>query len=95
MDPELAYSSPHTPGEAIHFSNTQSPFVSQQLKIRMMIERYRTIGHQFAKVDPLHMEKKAFVGSIDQEVLGIKAFDFTPEELAYHYSLKSGRAADA
>ena len=79
MDPELAYSSPHSPGEAIQFSSTQSPFVSQQLKIRMMIERYRSIGHQFAKVDPLGMDKKDFIGSIDQEVLGIKAFDFTPE----------------
>lgn len=60
-----------------------------------MIERYRTIGHQFAKFDPLQIQKPGFVGSVDPSYLGIKAFDFTQEELNYRYKLKSGRAQDA
>ncbi len=30
-----------------------SPEVMKQLGVRMMIDRYRAVGHQFAKTDPL------------------------------------------
>jgi 2-oxoglutarate dehydrogenase complex dehydrogenase (E1) component-like enzyme len=56
----------------------QSPFISQQLKLRMLIERYRSIGHQFAKIDPLNLPEQNFVGSVDQSVLNLSAFEFTP-----------------
>lgn len=78
-DPEMAYMSAPSPGEAIKFMPNQSPYVSQQLKLRMLIERYRSIGHQFAKVDPLGLPRNNFVGSVDESVLDLSAFEFTPE----------------
>lgn len=36
-DPEMAYMSAPAPGEAIKFMSNQSPFISQQLKLRMLI----------------------------------------------------------
>lgn len=32
---------------------TGSPEVHKQLGVRMMIDRYRAVAHQFAKTDPL------------------------------------------
>lgn len=46
-------------------------------------------------MDPLNLDRGDFIGKVGRDVVGIKAFDFTPEELAYQYSLKSGRAPDA
>lgn len=60
-----------------------------------MIERYRAIGHQFAKVDPLGFERRNFIGAIDPSVLSIDSFDFTPAEKNLKYDLKSSRAPDA
>lgn len=91
----MAYSSPPAPGAAFSVFPNQSPFVSQQLKLRMMIERYRNISHQFAKIDPLNLPENDFVGSVDSSVLSLDAFEFTHQELSYKYSLKSSRAPDA
>lgn len=72
-----------------------SPFVSQQLKLRMMIEKYRSIGHQFASIDPLNQPKSHFVGSIDPKEISMESFEFTQSELDLKYDLKSSRKADA
>lgn len=41
------------------------------------------------------MPQNDFVGSVDSSVLQLDAFEFTPQELNYKYSLKSSRAPDA
>lgn len=94
MDPDEAFQKPPEPGTSIDTS-TQSPFVTQQIKLRMMIERYRNIGHQFANVDPLGFSRQNFVGAIDSKVLNFDSFDFNEAEMIQKYKLKSGRAADA
>lgn len=73
-DPETAYVGAPAPGEAIKFMSNQSPLISQQLKLRMLIDRYRSIGHQHAKIDPLNLPKNNFVGSVDSSVLDLSAF---------------------
>lgn len=73
-DPETAYVGAPAPGEAIKFMSNQSPLISQQLKLRMLIDRYRSIGHQHAKIDPLNLPKNNFVGSVDNSVLDLSAF---------------------
>lgn len=36
-DPEAAFTTPPSPGQSIQFMPNQSPFISQQLKLRMLI----------------------------------------------------------
>jgi 2-oxoglutarate dehydrogenase complex dehydrogenase (E1) component-like enzyme len=59
--------------------SNQSPLISQQLKLKNVdLDRYRSIGHQHAKIDPLNLPKNNFVGSVDSSVLDLSAFEFTP-----------------
>ena len=38
--------------------------------MRMMIDRYRSLGHQFAKVDPLQLDSsKNLPGRLDKKIL--------------------------
>jgi 2-oxoglutarate dehydrogenase complex dehydrogenase (E1) component-like enzyme len=43
----------------------------------MMIDRYRAVGHQFAKLDPLdmHNERKLH-GRLDPSILNLSEFGF-------------------
>jgi 2-oxoglutarate dehydrogenase complex dehydrogenase (E1) component-like enzyme len=36
-----------------------------------MIERYRSIGHQFAAVDPLKIKRTEFVGAVSHNELDL------------------------
>ena len=80
-DPENAFTKPPKDGEKLHISSSDSPYINQQLKVRMMIERYRAVGHQFAKVDPLNIPRNHFVGAVDPKHIEPKAFGFTSSEL--------------
>lgn len=51
-DPETAFNCPPKAGEKLQIQ-VGSPEVVKQLGVRMMIDRYRAVGHQFAKTDPL------------------------------------------
>ena len=31
--------------------------ISRQIKMRMMIDNFRTVGHHFAKIDPLSLNQ--------------------------------------
>jgi 2-oxoglutarate dehydrogenase complex dehydrogenase (E1) component-like enzyme len=45
----------------------------KQLGVRMMIDRYRAVGHQFAKTDPLNMSwHDKFPGALDSSSLNIE-----------------------
>lgn len=76
----------------MEISQAGSPYVTQQLKLRMLIERYRSIGHQFAKVDPLNLPRGNFIGAVDPSKLSLEAFEFTDAEKQLKYQLKSSRA---
>jgi len=51
-DPHDAFQHPSTVQTTGILSGT-SKEISNQLKMRLMIDTYRSIGHQFAKIDPL------------------------------------------
>ena len=79
----------------MEFSQAGSPYVTQQLKLRMLIERYRSIGHQFAKVDPLNLPNQNLIGAVDPSKISLDAFEFTEAQKKLKYNLKSSRAPDA
>ena len=55
--------------------SSDSSYINHQLKIRMMIERYRTSAHQFSKTDPLELGRNNnFIGAIDSKVLEPQSF---------------------
>lgn len=51
-DPETAFNCPPKAGEKLQIQ-VGNPELIKQLGVRMMIDRYRAVGHQFAKTDPL------------------------------------------
>jgi 2-oxoglutarate dehydrogenase complex dehydrogenase (E1) component-like enzyme len=56
--------------------------ITKQLKMRLMIETYRSIGHQFAKIDPLDLpQNKNLFGRLPDDVLKASAFGFEENEM--------------
>lgn len=55
----------------------------------MMIDRYRAVGHQFAKTDPLDMGwHHKLPGALDIASLNIEEFGFTKHNLQDEIVLK-------
>lgn len=47
-----------------------------------MIDRYRAVGHQFAKTDPLEMNwRERYPGALDISSLNIEEFGFSKHNL--------------
>lgn len=60
--------------------------------MRMMIDAYRNLGHQFAKIDPLDLPlNKIRVGRLPDDTLDISKFGFSREELKDSIVVKSVR----
>jgi 2-oxoglutarate dehydrogenase complex dehydrogenase (E1) component-like enzyme len=57
--------------------------VRRQLGVRMMIDRYRAVAHQFAKTDPLeiYQEHVKLPGKLEPSALDIEQFGFTKENM--------------
>lgn len=78
-DPEGAFEKPLKPGEKFYISSSSNE-VMQQLRVRLMIDRYRAQGHQFAKLDPLEFDgDKNCYGRLDPSILKAEAFGYTKE----------------
>ena len=61
----------------------------------MLKERYRSIGHQFAKIDPLNLKNEGLVGAVSRKVLELDAFEFTEPEKNLKFPIKTSHAEDA
>jgi 2-oxoglutarate dehydrogenase E1 component len=56
--------------------------IANQLKMRLMIDTYRTIGHQFAKIDPLDLgQNKDLHGRLPEDSLAATQFGYRKEEM--------------
>ena len=80
-DPQQAYESPDI---ALHSGIGSSDMreITKQLKMRLMIDSYRSIGHQFAKVDPLYLpQNKNLYGRLPEESIQPEAFGFEKGEM--------------
>ena len=55
----------------------------------MLKERYRAIGHQLAKTDPLELDKTGLVGSVARRVLDHDSFGFNEEEKRLKFPIKT------
>ena len=74
-----AYNQSSTTTSLKHMSHSEKE-VANQIKMRMMIDAYRNLGHQFAKVDPLNLPLNSNrVGRLEADTLHISQFGFTPE----------------
>jgi 2-oxoglutarate dehydrogenase E1 component len=80
-DPHDAYQSPaHT--RAAGLPSQASKQIAQQLQMRLMIDTYRSIGHQFARIDPLELPRnKDLHGRLNEELLSAASFGYKAEEL--------------
>ena len=43
----------------------------------MLKERYRSVAHQFADIDPLKLDRAGLVGGVARKVLDLDTFAFT------------------
>ena len=56
--------------------------VTKQLKMRLMIEGYRSFGHQFAKIDPLYLpQNKNLHGKLHEDSIKATSFGFNPNDM--------------
>lgn len=75
-DPHEAVEHPSTTAGSLVGSNDIKE-ITKQLKMRLMIETYRSIGHQFAKIDPLYLpQNKNLYGRLPDDALKASSFGF-------------------
>jgi 2-oxoglutarate dehydrogenase complex dehydrogenase (E1) component-like enzyme len=55
---------------SVGVASAASKVITNQLKMRLMIDSFRALGHQLAKIDPLDLPKdKNMHGSISEDSL--------------------------
>jgi 2-oxoglutarate dehydrogenase complex dehydrogenase (E1) component-like enzyme len=78
MDVEDAY---EIPGQQIPQTSSTNSLeeITRQLKVRLMIDGYRSCGHQFAKTDPLDLPlNKNLNGRLNENTIKTLTFGFNP-----------------
>lgn len=80
-DPHEAVEHPSSVAGSLAGSNDIKE-ITKQLKMRLMIDTYRSVGHQFAKIDPLYLpQNKNLHGRLPDDVLKASAFGFEENEM--------------
>lgn len=80
-DPADAFQQPHTSAPIATLSAATKE-IGNQLKMRLMIDTYRSIGHQFAKLDPLELpQNKQLHGRLPAHSLEATEFGYKREEM--------------
>lgn len=75
-DPHEAYEHP-AKAATIGSLSAATKEIGNQLKMRLMIDAYRTIGHQFAKIDPLELpQNKLLHGRLPEDSLTAEQFGY-------------------
>jgi 2-oxoglutarate dehydrogenase complex dehydrogenase (E1) component-like enzyme len=75
-DPHDAFEHPSTATNLGNLSAAAKE-IGNQLKMRLMIDTYRTIGHQFAKIDPLDLpQNKDLHGRLPEDSLSATNFGY-------------------
>jgi 2-oxoglutarate dehydrogenase complex dehydrogenase (E1) component-like enzyme len=76
-DPQDIYSHPAATAN-IGVASAASKVITNQLKMRLMIDSFRALGHQLAKIDPLELPThKSMHGSISPYSLKAENFGYT------------------
>lgn len=80
-DPVDAFQQP-TNSNQIATLSAATKEIGNQLKMRLMIDTYRSIGHQFAKLDPLELpQNKQLHGRLPDHSLDATEFGYKKEEM--------------
>lgn len=95
QDPHEAYAHPSSAGQT-RLGSKEFKEISKQIKMRMMIEGYRSLGHHFAKLDPLYLpQNKDLFGKLDPKCLAASSFGYQEDEMAETITVKNLRGEGA